>query len=610
MMSRFFITRPIFACVISAFIVIAGLAGMRALPISAYPDIIPPQVSVSAVYPGATAETIAQTVAAPLEEQINGVEGMLYMNSINSSNGTLAINVTFAVGTDPDLAAINVNNRVQAAVPRLPEEVRRQGITVVKASASLMQMVSFISPDGSVDEITMGNYVLLNVVDELRRIPGVGNVQFWGQQYSMRIWLQPDKLAQLGLTPRDVAAAVREQNSQFASGRIGVEPIPDNVDFTYAVTAQGRLSTPEEFGAIVVRMSEQGAIVRLRDVARVELGAQNYDFKSTHGRAPTVLNAIQLQPGANALEVGKAIRTRLQELSVSFPKGMTFSVPYDTNRFVELSIREVVKTLGEALVLVFLVVLVFLQNWRATLIPMLAVPVSLIGTFAAMFMLGFSINMLTLFGMVLAIGIVVDDAIVVLENVERIMRTEHLSAPAATAKAMEQVTRPVIAIVLVLTAVFLPVAFMGGLVGEMYRQFAVTISISVVISGFVALTLTPALCALLLSHEQKVHNRFMVAFNGWFERETERYMHGVGFVMRRGAIAAGIFFAMLVVSAGLYKAVPSSLAPVEDQGYIFMVAILQDAASLERTDKAVRQISDAMIKPPWRRGWPWWAWTR
>jgi multidrug efflux pump len=598
MMSRFFITRPIFAAVISAFIVIAGLAGMRSLPISAYPNIIPPQVTVSAVYPGATAETIAETVAAPLEEQINGVEKMLYMTSVNSGNGTLAINITFAVGTDPDLATINVNNRVQAAVPRLPEEVRRQGVSVIKASSNFLQLVSFTSPDNSVDEMTLANYVLLNVVDELRRVPGVGDVQMWGKEYAMRIWLQPDKLAQLGLTPSDVAAAVREQNSQFASGRIGAEPVPSDVDFTFAVTAQGRLATPEEFGAIVVRMSDNGAIVRLRDVARVELGAQSYDFLAKNNGTPTVLNAIVLAPGANALEVGNSIQSRLKELSVDFPKGMQYSTPYNTNLFVELSIKEVVKTLFEALILVFLVVLVFLQNWRATLIPMLAVPVSLIGTFGAMYLLGFSINMLTLFGMVLAIGIVVDDAIVVLENVERIMRTEHLPAPAATSKAMEQVTRPVIAIVLVLTAVFLPVAFMGGLVGEMYRQFAVTISISVVISGFVALTLTPALCALTLSHEQKVHNRYVVAFNAWFERETDRYMKGVGFVMKRGAIAAGIFVALLLASAGLYKAVPSSLAPVEDQGYVFMIAILQDAASLERTTKAMDQITTAVRKHP------------
>jgi hydrophobe/amphiphile efflux-1 (HAE1) family protein len=598
MTSRFFITRPIFACVISAFIVIAGLAGMRALPISAYPNIIPPQVTVTATYPGATAETIAETVAAPLEEQINGVEGMLYMNSISAGAGTLNMNITFAVGTDPDKAAINVNNRVQAAVPRLPEEVRRQGVTVLKSFTTFLQIVSFYSPDNSLDELTVANHALLYVIDELRRVPGVGDVQMWGQKYSMRIWLQPDKLAQLGLTTRDVAQAVREQNSQFASGRVGVEPMPTDVDFSFAVTAQGRLTTPEEFGAIVVRSTEQGAIVRLRDVARIELGAQTYDFTADSSGSPAVLSAVVLQPGANALQVGKAVEARLKELSAEFPKGMAYAVPYDTNRFVELSIKEVVKTLFEAMVLVFVVVLVFLQNWRATLIPMLAVPVSLVGTFAAMYLLGFSINMLTLFGMVLAIGIVVDDAIVVLENVERIMRTEHLNASEATVKAMEQVTRPVIAIVLVLTAVFLPVAFMGGLVGEMYRQFAVTISISVIISGFVALTLTPALCALLMRHDDSKHHPLAQKFNDWFSNMTGRYMRGVGFIMRRGAIAAGVFVVMLIASAGLYRSVPSSLAPTEDQGYVFVIVLLQDAASLERTGKAVKQLVADMQKHP------------
>ena len=559
MMSRFFITRPIFACVISAFIVIAGLAGMRALPVSAYPNIIPPQVTVSATYPGATAETIAETVAAPLEEQINGVEGMLYMNSISAGAGSLVINITFAVGTDPDKATINVNNRVRAAESRLPEEVRRQGVTVLKSFTTFLQIVSFYSPDNSLDELTVANHALLYVVDELRRVPGVGDVQMWGQKYSMRIWLQPDKLAQLGLTTADVAQAVREQNSQFASGRVGVD---------------------------------------LRDVARIELGAQSYDFAASNSGRAAVMSAVVLQPGANALQVGDAVEARLKELSAEFPKGMTYAIPYDTNCFVELSIKEVVKTLFEAMAMVFVVVLVFLQNWRATLIPMLAVPVSLIGTFAAMYLLGFSINMLTLFGMVLAIGIVVDDAIVVLENVERIMRTEHLNAREATVKAMEQVTRPVIAIVLVLTAVFLPVAFMGGLVGEMYRQFAVTISISVIISGFVALTLTPSLCALLMRHDDSKHHPLAQKFNDWFSGMTGRYMGGVSFLMRRGAIAAGVFAAMLIATLGLYRSVPSSLAPTEDQGYVFVMVMLQDAASLDRTGKVVEQLVADMQKHP------------
>ena len=598
MISRFFITRPIFACVISAFIVIAGLGGMRALPISAYPDIIPPQVSISASYPGATAETIAETVAAPLEEEINGVEGMLYMQSTNAGDGTLTINVTFEVGFDPDLAAINVNNRVQAAVPRLPEEVRRQGVAVRKASASLLQMVSISSPDGSQDAIAISNYTLLNVLDEIRRIKGVGDAQMWGQDYSIRIWMQPDKLAQLGLTPADITAAVRQQNSQFAGGRVGVEPMEAAVDFTYAVTAQGRLTTPEEFEQIVVNTTRSGSIVRLRDVARVELGAQNYNFKSTVNGKDATLIAVFLQPGSNALQTGEAINQRLEELSADFPPGIAYAVPYDTIRFVQISIREVVKTLVEAMILVFFVVLLFLQNWRATLIPMLAVPVSLIGAFAAMYAFGFSINMLTLFGMVLSIGIVVDDAIVVLENVERIMTAENLPAPAATEKAMTEVTRPVITIVLVLSAVFLPVAFLGGLVGEMYRQFAVTIAVSVAISGFVALTLTPALCALLLRHDHAVKNRFLQSFNDWFTRMTDRYVRGVSFVMARGVIAGIFVVAMIVSTVVLFRSVPGSLAPTEDQGYVFMVTILQDAASLSRTSKAVTTVADEMRKNP------------
>ncbi len=599
MISNFFIKRPIFACVISAFIVLGGLGGIRALPVAAYPNIIPPQVTVTAVYPGATAETIAETVAAPLEEQINGVEGMLYMQSINAGDGTLTINVTFEVGADPDLATINVNNRVQAAVPRLPEEARRQGIVVRKASASILQIISLSSPDGTMDALSMSNYALLNVLDEIRRVPGVGDVQMFGQNYAIRIWMQPDKLAQLGLTPSDVTAAIRQQNSQFAAGRIGVEPMDGSVDFTYAVTAQGRLSTPEEFGQIIVHTTESGSIVRLKDIARIELGANNYNFESYTDGRPAVFMLTFLQPGANAIETGDAIRARLEELSADFPKGLQYELPYDTIRFVKISIKEVVKTLIEAMILVFFVVLLFLQNWRATLIPMLAVPVSLIGTFGAMYLLGFSINMLTLFGMVLAIGIVVDDAIVVLENVERLMRTENLSAAAATEEAMREVTRPVIAIVLVLCAVFLPVAFLGGLVGEMYRQFAMTISVSVALSGFVALTLTPALCAALLRHEDSGLRRGVLGrFNDWFVRMTDRYERGVRLVMRRGAIAVGVFAAMIVAIFGLFRAVPDSLAPTEDQGYIFMVAILQDAASLDRTRNAVAAMSERMAKHP------------
>jgi multidrug efflux pump len=599
MISKFFVTRPIFAAVVSAFIVLAGLGALRALPIAQFPDILPPQVIVTANYPGATAETVADTVAAPLEAQINGVERMLYVTSVASGDGSLQLTVTFVTGTDPDLATINVNNRVQAALPRLPEEVRRQGVTVLKSSTSFLEIVTLSSTDDRYDGVFLSNYALLNVMDELKRIPGVGDVQnFAGSIYAMRIWLQPDKLAKLGITPQDVASAVREQNSQFAAGRTGREPVSDKVDFSFAVTAQGRFSEPEQFENIIVRTNSAGTIVRLKDIARIELGGQSYDFAARYNRHVCIPMAIILQPGANALAVGDAVKARLEELKAGFPAGMVYGTPYDTTDFVRVSIREVIKTLVEAMVLVFIVVFVFLQNWRATLIPMLAVPVSLIGTLAGMYLLGFSINTLTLFGMVLSIGIVVDDAIVVLENVERIMATENLSPRAATVKAMQEVTGPIIAIVLVLTAVFVPVAFLGGLVGELYRQFAITIALSVFISGFVALSLTPALCALVLRPEDVTEHHFAQRFTDWFVRMTGRYTTGVRFVAKHRFIALGVFGAMVLATVGLYRYAPATLVPDEDLGFVAFATVLPDAASLSRTIRATDRVNKTVLDNP------------
>ena len=428
MFSRFFIDRPIFAAVLSIFIVLAGLAAVRALPIAQYPEIAPPVVTVQAIYPGASADVLESTVAAPLENSITGVEKMIFMSSTSASNGIVQIQVTFDIGTDVDQAALNVNNRVKQVEARLPAEVRRQGVTVVKGSSSFLQVVSFFSPDGRFDDLYTSNYVTLNVLDTLKKVPGTTNVQIFGaKDYAMRIWVRPDKLAQLKLTTADLSRAINEQNAQFAAGKIGQTPTGTPQELVYTVTTKGRLSDPKEFEEIIVRANPDGTLVRLKDVARVELGSKDYDFIGRTNNKPSTLVGIFLQPGANALDVGNDVKKNLATMAERFPPGLTYSIPYDTTRFVEVSIREVVKTLAEAMLLVILVVYLFLQNWRATLIPIIAVPVSLIGTFAGLLMLGYSINTLTLFGMVLAIGIVVDDAIVVLENVERIMHEEHLS---------------------------------------------------------------------------------------------------------------------------------------------------------------------------------------
>ncbi|GEO13704.1 efflux RND transporter permease subunit [Microvirga aerophila] len=599
MFSRFFIDRPIFASVLSIVILLAGLLAMRILPVAQYPEIVPPQVVVSATYPGASAQTIAETVAAPLEQQINGVEGMIYMQSTSTGTGTMNLSVYFQTGTDADQATINVNNRVQRALAVLPEEVRRQGVTATKRSSSILQIVALSSPDRRYDTIYISNYALVNVIDELRRVPGVGDASLFGaSDYSMRIWLRPDKVAQYGLTPGDIAAAIREQNAQFAAGRFAEEPMPGEQAFTYSATTRGRLADPREFEQIILRSDENGASLRLKDVARVELGSLNYSTVATLNGAPTVPIGIYLQPDANALDVSAAVDATMERLARRFPDGIRHDVPFNTTLFINASIEAVIATFIEAIVLVVVVVFVFLQNWRATFIPVLAVPVSIIGAFAGMYLLGFSINLLTLFGLILAIGIVVDDAIIVLENVERIMTTEGKPPREAAIQAMQEVSGPLVAIVLVLCAVFVPVSFLGGLAGELYRQFAITIAVSVVVSGIVALTLTPALCALMLKQGHGEPWLPFRVFNRGFDWLTRRFIGGTAFFLRHAVVALAVVALMLGATWWLFQRVPSALVPAEDQGSVFLVTMLPPAASLDRTTKITEQVTDGAMQHP------------
>src|SRR3982751_1345276 len=531
-MSRFFIHRPVFAGVIAIIIVLAGTVAAKLLAVAQYPEIAPPTVLITTAYPGASAETLSRTVAGPIEEQLSGVEKLSYFSSTSSSNGVLNITATFEPGTNVDQSVFNVNNRVQIALPRLPDEVRRNGVIVQKRSFDILLVVSLISPDNSRDTLYLSNYASINVVDELKRIPGVADVTVFGaRDYSMRVWINPEKMARLGVTPADVAAALRAQNAQYAAGKIGTEPAPPGQNIVYTVTATGRLVEPEEFGEIVVRAGPTGNVLRLKDIARIELGALNYDTSNQLNGQPTIGMGTYLQPGANALEVAGLIRARMQELKPTLPDGVDYAVPFDTTRFVDASIKEVNTTIFEAALLVLAVVFLFLQTWRATLIPMIAVPVSLVGAFAGLWLVGFSINTLTLFALVLAIGIVVDDAIVVLENVERLMRENDMPPFEAALEAMREVSGAVVAIVLVLCAVFVPVAFLGGIAGQLYRQFAVTLTFAVVISGFIALTLTPALCALLMKPGEHHETRIFRPFNRGFAWLTRRFLWAVNLAL-------------------------------------------------------------------------------
>ena len=600
MFVNFFIDRPIFASVLAIVIVVAGAAALPLLPIAQFPDITPPQVVVTATYPGASAEVVEQTVTTPIEQQVNGVENMIYMASRSGSDGTMTLNVTFKVGTDLEIAAVNVQNRVAIAEAKLPADVVRQGLTITKQSPDLVEIVALTSPDGSRDELYLSNYATLQVVDVLARVPGVGQVTvFNGRDYGMRLWLNPDRLASLGMTAGDVADAVREQNLQAAAGQIGQSPAPPGQQFQYTVTTRGRLSTPAEFEDIILRTRSDGSILRVRDVARVELGAQNYGSFGRVGGKPSALVGVFQLPGANALEVSRGVQAAMARLAPSFPSGVHHERPYNTTEFVRVSIEEVVLTLFIAIGLVVLTVYVFLQDWRTTLIPTLTIPVSLVGTFAVIGAFGFSINTLTLFGLVLAIGIVVDDAIVVVENTQRHLDEEGLEPREATRRATAEVVGPVVATALVLMAVFIPIAFLPGITGQLYRQFALTIAVSVALSALNALTLTPALCALLLRPADRRRDRWLTRmWNAAFARLTAGYDRTVQHIVRRAALAVVVLLVLSGVSYLLVRTVPTGFAPTEDQGYLLVNVQLPDAASLERTDAVVRQIEQILLETP------------
>ena len=607
--SKFYIDRPIFAGVLSILIFLAGLLALRVMPISEYPEVAPPSVVVRAQYPGANPKVIAESVATPIEEAINGVENMLYMSSQATTDGLMTLTVTFRLGTDVDKAQQLVQNRVSQAEPRLPEEVRRLGVTTVKSSTDMALVVHLLSPNDRYDMTYLRNYGVLNVKDRLSRIDGVGQVVIWGAgDYAMRVWLDPQKIAELGLSANDVVNEIRAQNVQAAAGVVGASPSLPGLDLQLSVNAQGRLQSEEEFGDIVVKAGANGEITRLRDVARIELGASEYALRSLLDNKPAVGIGVFQAPGSNALQIAQNVRATMADIKRSMPDGVDYDIVYDPTQFVQASIEAVVHTLLEAVALVVLVVILFLQTWRASIIPLVAVPVSIIGTFAIMYVFGFSINALTLFGLVLAIGIVVDDAIVVVENVERNIEA-GLSPRDASYRAMQEVSGPIIAIALVLVAVFVPLAFITGLTGQFYRQFALTIAISTVISAINSLTLSPALAALLLKGHDAPKDRltrFMDAVLGWFfrgfnwvfGRGTTAYGGVVRRVINRKALAMGVYLVLIGVTFGLFKVVPSGFVPGQDKQYLIGFAQLPDGATLDRTEEVIRRMSQIALGQP------------
>src|ERR1700723_1438450 len=607
-LSRFFIDRPIFAGVISVAIFLAGLIAMTQLPISEYPEVVPPSVVVTALFPGANPETIADTVATPLEEQISGTENMLYMSSSAASDGTLTLTATFKLGTDPDLATQLVQNRVNQALPRLPDVTRNLGVTTVKSSPDLTMVVHLRSPTGRYDMLYLRNYAVLNVKDQLSKIEGIGSVQLFGSgDYAMRLWLNPEKIAELGLTADDVVSAVRRQNVQVAAGVINGAPYGKKGELQLPINVEGRLSDPDQFRQIVIN-NAGGVITRLGDVARIEIDASQYGLRSLLNNEQAVALPIFQAPGSNAIQISDHVRATMEQLKKNFPDGADYSIVYDPTIFVRDSIQAVIHTLLEAVALVVLVVILFLQTWRASIIPLLAVPVSIVGTFSAMLLCGFSINDLSLFGLVLAIGIVVDDAIVVVENVERNIEA-GLSPREATLKAMSEVTGPIIAIALVLCAVFVPIAFISGLTGEFYRQFALTIAFSTIISAFNSLTLSPALSAALLKAHgapkdglaramDKVLGPFFKGFNAVFRKGSENYGRGVGGIMGRKSAAMIVYAALLGLTYFGFQLIPPGFVPMQDKAYLFAYAQLPEGATLDRTEKVIRRMSDVAMKEP------------